>query len=96
ATTARHGLATAESPVRREKREFAHVVAEHLNEAAKRGAYHKLVIAAPPKFLGDIRAALDSHAGALVVHEIAKDLTKESDPELSRRIAEIVYPGAGA
>lgn len=94
ATTARHSFVDAEGPVRREKREFAHIVAEHLNDAAKRGAYHRLVIAAPPKFLGDIRAALNAQAEALVAGEIAKDLTKESDSELAKRVVAIVYPGA--
>ncbi len=90
ATLERHAITDAESPVRREKREFAHVVADYLDEAAKRGAYQRLVLAAPPKFLGDLRAALGSKARALVAGEIDKDLAKESDAELAERVSELV------
>jgi protein required for attachment to host cells len=87
--SARHGFQDAEGPIRREKREFAAVVADYLDAAAQRGAYHRLVLAAPPKFLGDLRAALGARAKALIAGEIDKDLTKESDAELAGRIADL-------
>jgi protein required for attachment to host cells len=88
ASPARHAIADAESPIRREKRGFAETVADYLNEGAKRGAYERLVVAAPPKFLGDLRAALDAKARERIVGEIAKDLTKEADAELLERLDE--------
>lgn len=88
ATTARHSFTDAEGPVRREKREFALVVADYLDEAGQRGAYHRLIVAAPPKFLGDLRAALSERTRQMIAGEIPKDLTKESDAELAERIAE--------
>jgi protein required for attachment to host cells len=87
--SARHGFQDAEGPIRREKREFAEIVAEYLDAAAQRGAYHRLVLAAPPKFLGDLRAALGTKAKALIAGEIDKDLTKESDADLAGRIADL-------
>jgi protein required for attachment to host cells len=87
ATTTRHAFQNAEGPIRREKREFAHLVADYLNDAAMRGAYQRLVLAAPPKFLGDLRAALGAKARGMLQGEIRKDLTKESDAELAARIA---------
>ena len=87
--SARHAIADAETPIRREKREFAHVVADYLNEAAERGAYERLMLAAPPKFLGDLRAALGAKARGMVSGEIHKDLTKESDADLAQRIADM-------
>jgi protein required for attachment to host cells len=89
ATSAHHGFQDAEGPIRREKREFAHVVADYLNDAAMRGAFQKLVLAAPPKFLGDLRAALGAKTRGMVSGEIHKDLTKESDTELVGRIANL-------
>ena len=86
---ARHGFQDADGPIRREKREFAETVADYLDDAAQRGIYHRLVLAAPPKFLGDLRAALGTKAKALVAGEIDKDLTKESDAELAARIADL-------
>ena len=85
---ARHSFVDAESPVRKEKREFAEIVADYLNDGAMRGSFHRLVLAAPPKFLGDLRAALDAKARSLIAGEIAKDLTKESDADLAERISD--------
>jgi protein required for attachment to host cells len=64
-------------------------VADYLNDAAMRGAFQKLVLAAPPKFLGDLRAALGAKARGMVSGEIHKDLTKETDIELVGRIANL-------
>ena len=86
ATSARHGLSAAEGPVRREKREFAHVVADYLNKSGRQGKYQRLILAAPPKFLGDLRAALNAKTRAMVAGDIHKDLTKESDAELVARM----------
>ncbi len=85
----RHGFADAETPARREKRQFAEIIADYLDAAAERGAYDRLVLAAPPKFLGDLRAALGAKARSLVAGEIDKDLTKESDAELAGRMADL-------
>lgn len=87
--SARHGFQDAEGPIRKEKREFAAVVAEYLDGAAQRGAFHRLVLAAPPKFLGDLRAALGAKAKGLITGEIPKDLTKESDAQLAERVADL-------
>lgn len=89
ATTARHSFVDAEGPARREKRAFAHVVADYLSEAAERRVFARLVVAAPPKFLGDLRAALSDGAKARIVGEIHKDLTKETETQLAARLAEM-------
>jgi protein required for attachment to host cells len=88
ASPARHSFTDAESPIRKEKREFAEIVADYLNDGAKRGEYQRLVLAAPPKFLGDLRAALGAKARGMIAGEIDKDLTKESDADLAERISD--------
>jgi protein required for attachment to host cells len=93
ASSARHGLSGAEGPVRHEKREFAHVVADYLNKSGQQGKYQRLILAAPPKFLGDLRAALDAKTRATIAGEIHKDLTKESDAELVARMTNLAGPG---
>ncbi len=87
ATTARHSFTDADGPIRREKRKFAHEVADYLNEHAEKRAFQRLILAAPPKFLGDLRAALNDGAQKTVVGEVHKDFTKLSDDELKQRIA---------
>jgi protein required for attachment to host cells len=87
--SARHAFQDADGPIRREKREFAEIVADFLDEAAARGAYQRLILAAPPKFLGDLRASLGPKAHGMVAGEVDKDLTKESDAELAERLSEL-------
>lgn len=58
-----------------EKRQFARHVAKVLDEHAGRKAIDRLVVAAPPKTLGDLRAEMSPHTAALIVAEFHKDLT---------------------
>ena len=90
ATTMRHSFVDADGPVRREKRGFAYEVAGYLNEAAQREAFHRLVLAAPPKFLGDLREAMSPALQQRIVAEIDKDLTKESDAALAARLPDAI------
>lgn len=92
ATTARHSFTDAETPARREKRDFAKEVAAHLNQAAQNGEFARLVLAAPPKFLGDLRDGLTPKARQLVVTEIHKDLIKLPLDELQERLADHLAP----
>jgi protein required for attachment to host cells len=55
--------------------EFLRTVAELLNQKALEGAFRRLVIAAPPQALGDLRRFLSPGAMDKVTAEIPKDLT---------------------
>ena len=67
-----------------EKHRFAKEIADALYTAAHRGRYSKLVIAAPPMTLGDIRKALHKEVSEKVVAEISKDLTNMPKNEIER------------
>jgi protein required for attachment to host cells len=67
-----------------EKHRFAKEIAEALYTAAHRGRYSKLVIAAPPMTMGDIRKALHKEVSDKVVAEISKDLTNMPKDEIER------------
>jgi len=82
ADVARHAMAPRVDWHRFAKEQFARRVAEALETAAGRKLYDALVLVAPPRTLGDLRQALGGHAGALVIGEIAKDLTNLSDHDL--------------
>jgi protein required for attachment to host cells len=58
-----------------EKHRFAKEIADILYSAAHRGDYSKLVIAAPPMIMGDLRKALHKEVSDKVIGEVAKDLT---------------------
>jgi protein required for attachment to host cells len=89
ATTARHSFVDPETPARREKRSFAGDVAHFLDAAAERNAYGQLVIAAPPQFLGDLRAALGRTSKSRLKAEIAKDLTHEALRDLAAHLTKL-------
>ncbi|CAA7618791.1 host attachment protein [Magnetospirillum sp. UT-4] len=58
-----------------EKTLLARAVADELAEAARRHAFARLVLVAPPEMLGDLRRALDPAVRRMVTAEIGKDLT---------------------
>jgi protein required for attachment to host cells len=73
---ARHAVEPKSDPHRELKRSFAAKLAAILDERLQQGAYHRLVLVAPPKMLGDLRAALSPAVRHAVAAELAKDLTQ--------------------
>ncbi len=47
-----------------------------INEGRFEHRYEKLLLVAPPRFLGKMRAALDPQVAKLVSHTSDKDITK--------------------
>jgi protein required for attachment to host cells len=73
-----------------EKEKFSREMAALLNAAAERNAFDRLVLVAPPRTLGDLRAALGAKSRALVHAEIDKDLTHVAIHELPKHLADVV------
>jgi protein required for attachment to host cells len=67
-----------------EKHRFAKEIADTLYSAAHNGRYSKLVLAAPPMIMGDLRKALHKEVSDKVVAEISKDLTNMPPHEIER------------
>jgi protein required for attachment to host cells len=84
----RHAKAPPTDPHRYEKKRFAHTLAERLESAVARREVERLVVAAPPQLMGDLRAAMASGAKDAVATEIAKDLTKLPPHDLERHLAD--------
>jgi protein required for attachment to host cells len=64
---------------------FARRVADWLDQARLDGRYHRLHLAAAPRFLGLLRRSMTPQVAALVVDELAKDLVNESHTDLEHR-----------
>ncbi len=75
ATVVRHAI-EREDLHRREKERFAQSLAASLERRLANNEYDRLVIAAAPETLGDIRLALSEKVKAVILGEVAKDLTK--------------------
>ena len=75
----RHAIEPRIDPHRELKRDFAKELAEMLDKRLSEKAFDRLVIVAPPKALGDLRAALSAQVKPLVYAELDKDLVKIPD-----------------
>lgn len=69
-----------------EEAHFVREFADRLNRAALAGRFDRLILAAPPKVLGGLRAALSPQAAARVTAELPKDLTRLPVSEMERLI----------
>jgi protein required for attachment to host cells len=67
---------------RREKERFAQTLAADLDRRLANNEYDRLVIAAAPETLGVIRGSLSEKVRAVVLSELAKDLTKLPNPQV--------------
>jgi protein required for attachment to host cells len=63
---------------------FAGEVADMLYEMEHAHKFNELVVVAPPKVLGNLRAAFHPEVSQCIVAEVAKDLTSHPIPELAK------------
>ncbi len=70
----------------RQKERFTRALAEDLDKRLGNGEYDRLLIAAPPDTLGVLRSAMSPRVQAVILGEIAKDLTKVPNTELRRHL----------
>lgn len=72
----RSAVQSRSDPHRELKSSFAHHLADVLAGALEQKSFDRLIIAASPVTLGDLRAAMSDHVRAKVSGEVAHDLTK--------------------
>jgi protein required for attachment to host cells len=89
AVIGRHAIEPRDDPHEAAKRAFAYTVSSALNEAAKQGDYHGLVLVAPARILQYLRDGLSAAAIARLKGELPKDLTQIKDSDLARHFAEL-------
>ena len=73
-----------------EAESFAKEIAERLETGRTSGQFQKLVLMAPPKFLGELREQLGDEVRKLVVDEIAKDLVTHSAEEVRDKLRNVL------
>lgn len=94
ANPTRHAIEPKTDPHRAAKEEFAHYLAERMNEAAAEGQYDRLVLVAPAHALHDLRAALDGLAASRLDGTLGKDIVKVPDGELASHLEAFWTPPA--
>lgn len=68
---------------------FAKEVASHLYSARVDNRLEKLIVVAPPKFLGLLRDKLDGPTQKLVIHSLSKDLSKASLDDIQHAVSDL-------
>ena len=66
---------------------FAAEIADELYRMEHAHKFRELVVVAPPKMLGDLRAKLHPEVANCVIAEVPKDLTGHPVPELSKLLS---------
>jgi protein required for attachment to host cells len=77
-------------PVQVREARFVKSVAEVLDVKRREGAFDRLVIAAAPAALGDIRSALTDRLRQALLIELPKDLTNVPTSQLGKHFADIL------
>lgn len=75
--TAHHATGSERDPRRIEAERFARKIASALETAHEHGDFERLVVMAPPAFLGLLRDAIPTSVRATITAEIAKNLVHE-------------------
>jgi protein required for attachment to host cells len=86
----RGGMEPRTDPVEHREAEFVRSVAATLDRKQQQGAFQRLVIAAAPTALGDIRQAISPAVKKTVVAELSKDLTNTPTPQLDQHLNGII------
>lgn len=78
------------NPVQVREQRFVQRLADKLETLRQQGRFDRLIIAAAPTALGDIRPALSDGVRTAVMAELPKDLTNIPQPQLDRHFDQLL------
>lgn len=84
------GVEYSSDPVAVRERRFVENVAEELEKQRQKGAFERLIVAAAPTALGDLRPAFSKGVKDTIVAELSKDLTNIPTAKLEAHFAELL------
>ena len=87
---ARHAITPRVDWHQQQKEQFAIAIARKMDAGAARGSFAKLILVAPARTLGEIRAQLKPATKKRVAAEIDKDLTQVPIPDLEERLVKAI------
>jgi protein required for attachment to host cells len=89
----RHAKEPHTDPKRHAKAELAHQIGQILEGERKKRSFDRLILVAPPQFLGDLRASMSKPLQGLVAAEVNKDLSKLSPHQLGTQLDDVLATG---
>lgn len=90
AGSARSAMEYSSDPVAVRERRFVENVAEELEKHLQKGAFDRLIVAAAPTALGDLRPAFSKALKETIVGELPKDLTNIPTPKLEAHFSDML------
>jgi protein required for attachment to host cells len=91
----RHAMEPSTDPARHAQEQFARDIVRLLDEKRESRSFERLVVVAPPQFLGDLRAVMPQQLQETVSAEVAKDLSKLPPHELRDHLREVLAAQRG-
>lgn len=85
-----HAMEPHSDPREVEKRRFLREMVALLDDAAKKNRFDRLVLVAPPRALGMLRAELSEYLRAQLDGEVGKDLTQVPVHELASHLGGVL------
>ena len=82
----RSGMEPKTDPVEYRETQFVKSLADMLDRQQQKGAFDRLVIAASPTAMGDIRKAMTPGVKKTILAELDKDLTNLPTPQLNKHL----------
>lgn len=79
------------APRRVEQQHFAQELADKLDAGLKHGEYGALVVVAGPRFLGELKGALDRQVEKCIIATIDRDYTLADERELVERLEDVAF-----
>lgn len=77
-----HSSDPATTPNEKQAEDFARDIAHALHDGRTRGEFEKLVLVAPPSFLGRLRQKLDNPTARCVAQEVDKNWARQSTGDI--------------
>ena len=90
AGSARSSMEPKTDPAQHREAEFVRSVASVLDKKALEGAFDRLVVAAAPIALGNLRKVMSDHVKKTIVAELDKDLTNLPTPNINKHLDGII------
>jgi protein required for attachment to host cells len=88
---ARHAAEPKVRPKDQEQIAFARFLADHLEHARARGELQRIILVAPPEFLGHLRSELDQDAKKIVEGEYGLNVVRMRPEEIRGHLPERLY-----
>lgn len=86
----RHAKEPHTDAKRHAKSKLAHEIGRVLDDERKKHTFDRLVVVAPPQFLGDLRTEMPKPLQDLIVAEVNKDLSKLAPHQLSIQLKDVI------